>query len=73
MLFLLIQNSIRKSRNKELVGRNLKKYGVPKDLRKELKKSYSNTLSLDRMLKLADIQKVASGKGLRIKLGDSSD
>jgi hypothetical protein len=79
MLFILIQNSIRKSRNSELVVRELKKYNVPKDLRKELKKSFSNTLSLDKMLKFANLERNRSkehkekNKGLTIKLGDSSN
>lgn len=71
MLSLLILSSIRKTRNKEIVGKNLKKYGVPKELRKELKKSYANTLSLDRMLKLADLQRISKGKGFTIKLRSS--
>lgn len=69
MLYLLIQNSVKKARNTEMVGRNLKKYGVPRELRREVKKTYSNTLSFGKMLKLADIQKVTKSKGLRIKLG----
>ena len=78
MLFILIQSSIRKSRNAEIVNRELKKYNVPKDLRKELRKSFSNTLSLDRMLKFADLNKTMNKenkrnfKGLTIKLRNSS-
>ncbi|MCG3221599.1 MAG: hypothetical protein H7641_09495 [Candidatus Heimdallarchaeota archaeon] len=73
MLYLLILSSIRKSRNKEIVGKNLRNYGVPRELRRELKKSYSNTLSLSKMLKLADLQRTSKGKGFTIKLGSSSD
>ncbi|MHA1955228.1 MAG: hypothetical protein ACW96U_14910 [Candidatus Heimdallarchaeaceae archaeon] len=71
MLYLLILSSIRKTRNKEIVGKNLRKYGVPRELRRKLKRSYSNTLSLNRMLKLADLQKITKDGGISIKLGSS--
>ncbi|NPD88274.1 MAG: hypothetical protein HGN29_06105 [Asgard group archaeon] len=73
ILYLLILSPIRKSRNKELVGRYLKEYGIPRELRRELKKSYSNTQSLGNMLKLADIQRPSEKKGFLIKLGISSE
>ncbi len=71
MLYLLFLNSMKKLRNKVRIGNNLKKDGVPRSLRRELIKSYSNTLSLGRMLKLADLQKISKGKGFTIKLGSN--
>ena len=73
ILYLLIQNSIKKARNKEIIGKNLRKYGVPKELRKELKKSYSDTFSLGKMLKYADISKSSKSKGFTINLKRESE
>jgi hypothetical protein len=55
-LYLIISNSTKKSRNKIIIRRELKHFGIPRDFRREIVKSYGNGLSLVNMMKLSSFR-----------------
>ena len=55
-LYLIISSSTKKSRNKMLIRRELKQFGIPRDFRKEIVKSYGNGLSLSNLIKLSSLR-----------------
>ena len=54
-VFMFSSNAANRERNKRIVNRELKKYGVPRDIRRATRKSYKNSvkiLSIRRGIKL---------------------
>lgn len=56
-LYLIISSSGKLSRNKIIIRRELKKKGIPREMRRKIAKSYGYSLSLRNMLQFSNIQK----------------
>ncbi|MFW9852457.1 MAG: hypothetical protein ACFFDS_05920 [Candidatus Thorarchaeota archaeon] len=55
-LYLIISGSTRKSRNKIIIRRELKRFGISRDFRREIAKSYGNGLSLSNLIKISSLK-----------------
>ena len=67
-LYLIISSSRKLSRNKIIVRRELKRSGIPRDLRREIAKSYSNGFRISNMIKYTSIGSSQKGEKNLIKI-----
>ena len=55
-LYLIISGCAKKSRNKIIIRRELKQFGIPRDFRREITKSYGKGFSLSNLVKLSSFR-----------------